>query len=382
MLKINIRKRPLANGEMSLYLDCREGDRRWYESTGLVLIPESSDNDKRQNKNALANAVKIKAQRILGIEQEKPADDVESASSPTLVAYLEHYLKVKNDNEGLSESHKRHLKSFSNILLRYLGKSKKKSMKMRNLNKNFIQGFFTYLRDEYLSPQSKTPKPLAPSSRNLYQQYLSAMLNQAVRDGIINSSPMSQLEKREKKVEPIGERDFLTREEVKSLFDVETNAPQTRDAFLFCCFTGLRISDVSSMTWGQIKSGASGQYISIRMTKTKKLITVPIGRMALRFMPPYDMNAKESKVFELPGLSSIERSLKRMAKKVGINKDLHFHISRHTFATLSLAAGADIATISGILGHTTIRTTQLYAKVLDAAKVSAISSMGRLMKST
>lgn len=378
MLKINIRKRPLANGEMSLYLDCRDGDRRWYESTGLVLIPESSDNDKRQNKNALANAVKIKAQRILGIEQEKPTDDVESASSPTLVAYIEHYLKVKNDNEGLSDSHKRHLKCFSNFLLNYLAKAKKKSTKMNRVNKTFLQAFFKYLKDDYQSTKSETPKPLSPSTRNLYHQYTSAMLNHAVREGIIKSNPMKQLEKREKKVEYVTERDFLTKEEVKALFDIETNAPQTRDAFLFCCFTGLRVSDVSSMTWGQIKSGVSGQYISMMMTKTKKLITVPIGKMAMRFLPAYDMNDKESKVFDLPGLSSINRSLKRMAKKAGIEKDLHFHISRHTFATLSLAAGVDIATVSSILGHTAIRTTQLYAKVLDAAKVNAIGSMERL----
>ena len=110
------------------------------------------------------------------------------------------------------------------------------------------------------------------------------------------------------------------------------------------------------------------------MQKTKKPVIVPLGEQALKWLPKQGDAANADKVFpNAPTLGCANRALKHMAKNAGITKLVTFHTSRHTFATLTITAGADIFTTSKLLGHTNVHTTEIYADVVMNTKVDAVN---------
>jgi integrase len=150
---------------------------------------------------------------------------------------------------------------------------------------------------------------------------------------------------------------------------VATAAPEDiKSPFLFCCFTGLRFSDVKALRWENIENGV----IILRMKKTREIVRVPISENARRFLPEAQ---EKGPVFKIGPLNTLTRGLKLWAKEAGIKKDLHFHMSRHTFGTLALENGADIYTVSKLLGHRNVETTQIYAKVLDEGRKKAVDAI-------
>ena len=149
-------------------------------------------------------------------------------------------------------------------------------------------------------------------------------------------------------------------------------------AFLFSCFCGLRISDIKTLKWGELKSYSDGLAIEKLQVKTGQQITVPLSANALEWLPSKGEAKDESLVFSLPSYFSINRCVKKWAKEADIKKDVTFHIARHTFATTLLTLGADIYTTSKLLGHQNIRTTQIYAEVVNKKKVEAVNLFGKV----
>ena len=138
-----------------------------------------------------------------------------------------------------------------------------------------------------------------------------------------------------------------------------------RDIFLFCCFTGLAYADVKKLTENDIVLGMDGEkWIKINRTKTKTRSSIPILPSAALILEKY---ANQGDTV-LPVLSNQKMNayLKEIADLCGIKKNLTFHLARHTFATtVTLSNGVPIESVSKMLGHTSVRTTQHYAKVLD-----------------
>ena len=174
-------------------------------------------------------------------------------------------------------------------------------------------------------------------------------------------------------------REFLTKEEVKLMAETQTWSPRTKAGFMFCCFTGLRLSDLMALTWGDIYFTATGMEIRLKsMKRTGRQLVVPLSKKALEWMPERDGKAKTEKVFDLPERTTCRTCVKALAKRAGIQKDINFHTSRHTFATMLLAAGTDLYTVSKLLGHTSIKTTQIYADVLAETKLDAVSRVNAI----
>ena len=151
--------------------------------------------------------------------------------------------------------------------------------------------------------------------------------------------------------------------------ETEANNPYTKQAFLFACYTGLRILDVTSLKWENIKevNDNSGKlYIDKEMIKTHHDIKIPLSASAMRYLPTRGKARDPALVFShLPKQSSINNMLKTWAKTAHVDKLVTFHVARHTFATLLLTKGADLYVVSTLLGHKDIRTTQIYAKIVD-----------------
>lgn len=377
-MKIEIRTRELKNGNRTIYLDYYDKGRRWYEYPKLYLIPDTAPHAGELNKNAMDKAVAIRAKRLLG---ETPEDDgklaEEKACRIPVSAWMEEYARSMHANSGFSASYLRHIDTLIRMVNGYLTHIKSTHLTMDRIDRDFYRGFLYYMADVHESRTSDGKKRrLAKSTLHLFQMKMNTMLNHAVRDEIIKCNPYHLLSREERVSKPSGRRDFLTREELHRLTEVRTLSATTRSAFMFCCFTGLRYSDLKQLRWGDIEKTQSGMVIRIAaMKKTEKPVTVPLGRNALAWLPKRGERTPEDTVFDITTCSGCDAALKTMAKRAGINKRVSFHTSRHTFATLTLAATNDIATVSGLLGHTSVAMTQVYAEVLMEDKIAAVNRL-------
>lgn len=165
-------------------------------------------------------------------------------------------------------------------------------------------------------------------------------------------------------------RNFLTLDEIKRLSEVSTCFEIYKKAFLFCCFTGLRWSDMLRLQYANIRDGV----LSITMQKTKRFVQVPLTENAKAFIPPHK---RSPFVFgEINKHSAfMNRLLKRLCREAKIYKKISFHCARHTFAVISLESCGNLYTVSQLLGHTTVRATQVYAKCLLSDKIKALNTV-------
>ena len=130
-----------------------------------------------------------------------------------------------------------------------------------------------------------------------------------------------------------------------------------------------------ALRWKDIQKTDDGEVIHVpSMQKTKRPVIVPLGIQARKWLPEGDDASPDDKVFaDAPTLGCANRALKHMAKRANIGKTVSFHVSRHTFATMTLTAGGDIYTTSKLLGHTSVHTTEIYADVVMEKKADAVN---------
>ena len=213
----------------------------------------------------------------------------------------------------------------------------------------------------------------------LYLSRIKSALNESVKDGLIASNPAQFVSIQKEESLPI----FLTLEEVRKMAETPCSNRNIKNAFLFSCFTGLRVSDVDSLTWDQIVDG----YIEFRQQKTSIPERVPLCGQAKeileqqRSVGPTRKTKRQhlpGQIFFLPVEAGIRVMLKKWAKDAKITKPLSFHKARHTFATLALSSNVDIYTVSKLLGHRDLKTTQRYTQVIDEKKRQAVDLLPRI----
>jgi integrase len=175
--------------------------------------------------------------------------------------------------------------------------------------------------------------------------------------------------------QPETYREFLTKEELIRLANTSTPTEAMKNSCLFSALTGMRMGDIMSLTWSKVQHSESmGYFVRFSMNKTKSEETLPLSNEAIALLgAPSD--SPESFVFPGYNFNAHYSELQRWLQKAGITKKITFHNFRHTFATLQLAEGTDIYTVSKLLGHKNIHTTQIYGKVMDKTKTEA---MGRI----
>jgi integrase len=228
-----------------------------------------------------------------------------------------------------------------------------------------VQNFKDYLDKK---AKMKNQKPLSQNSKYSYFNKFKAGIKQAVKDGIIMNNPADGVEGF-KQGEP--EREFLTLEELKAVAKAECEIPVLKKAFLFSCLTGLRWSDVEKLKWSEIQhSNEMGYYIRFTQKKTHGVETLPISDQAIELIG--ERQGKDELVFKgLEYSAWYNLKLQQWVMRAGISKTITFHCARHTYATLQLTLGTDIYTVSKLLGHRELKTTQIYAKIIDEKKKEA-----------
>lgn len=149
---------------------------------------------------------------------------------------------------------------------------------------------------------------------------------------------------------------------------------------IFYPFTGLSYIDIKTLTFDKIQrmDFDGEEWIITRRTKTKVSSNVPLMEIAKELIERYKGLAKDDFVFPMPSNGTCNDHLKKIATVCGINKEVTFHLSRHTFATMMLTLGADLYTVSKLLGHTSVRMTQVYAKIINQKKDEAVNLVNGL----
>lgn len=372
---VTLRTKAVSKGRLSYYLDIYKDGVRKYEFLKLYLVPATNEAAKVQNANTEQAAKAIRNQRELDIIQGKGGIVPVSNSKLLLLDWMEVFRKLKLAT-GQSEERALSVEKVINHLKAFAGEK----VKLSAVDADFCKGFVAYLGNA-TSGKHKIAKPIANSTANNYFQIFTSALNEAVRQKKIPANPVMYLSREDKK--PIkaerSNRTFLTIDEVKKLADTPFKNDHVKRAFLFACFTGLRISDIRNLTWGNIVERNEACYISITMQKTREPLTIKLNKQAVKWLPK---KTSTKEVFNLSFHNAvINENLKRWAKAAGIDKNLCFHMSRHTFATMELTLGADLYVVSKLLGHHDLSVTQVYADIINKKREAAVDLMDKAFAS-
>lgn len=376
---VRLRTKPLNNGNKSLYLDVYYKGVRKYEYLKLYLIPETSVADKEKNKETMAIAEQIKAERILSIQSRGISSwtEIQMSRMP-----LVEWIKREEGNVGvMKEATLECKKCLRHQVERFLDILHKPTLGLDEVDKEFCRQFLAFLRTAEDMRYKEGGHVISENSQHGYQKALIAVLNKAVREGIIEKNPFDFIPLEERIPEHNGEKEFLTIEELRKMIATPCYRPDVKIAFLFSCFTGLRLSCIREFVPEHIKLSVDGktQYIDKKMFKTGEDVQVPLSGEAKKYLP--ESKGENVPYFSLPTDVTIAKALKQWTKDAGIEKHITFHCSRVTFATTLLTLSSDIYTTSKLLGHKSIKTTEIYARVVDSKKIEATSKLDTMFNS-
>lgn len=243
-----------------------------------------------------------------------------------------------------------------------------------------ISHFDEHTAQEFVSTlrKQRNGNSLMHSSFNTIITGLKSLFNFAVRQKLISTNPFASISL----YHTSFQRGYLCETELQMIASYHSKSSKRNhalNAFLFACFTGLRISDIRTLKWNDIQKFGNITCIYKIMHKTQEPISIPLSINALRYLPT-PSNTSKLVFHHLPPHATVERAIKEATHALHIdsNRNITFHSSRHTFATLLLSKGADIYTISKLLGHKNLKTTQIYVEILNETKHRTVSLLDQI----
>jgi integrase len=383
-VKVKLRGKAISGNRKSLYLDFypaiphpETGEPTRRQFLGVYIFGKLTKDGKLDNKvnKKLKPLEQIHDSDTHNIAEQIRQKRENHLNKPEIyTGYEKEQLKLKEKSEQnfieyfKALADKRKASNYDNWVsaFHYLDKYTKGRLKFADLNEKFCNDFKDYLLTTKSNKSIKTT--LSQNSAVSYFNKFKASLKQAYKDGYFNFDLNS-------KISPIKQaetqRNFLTIEELNKLVKTECANPLMKKAALFSALTGLRFSDINKLIWSELEYiEGNGYFIKFKQQKTKGAEMLPISEQAFNLLG--ERKQPTDKVFEGLNYSAYEN--KHLAKWIGlagIEKDITFHCFRHTFATLQLSKGTDIYTVSKMLGHRELKTTQVYAKIIDQTKREA-----------
>lgn len=362
MANVSIREKLLSDGRVSLILDYRLNGQRIKQTLKIYVNPKDAKSRNFIQRNAYEEAYRsaelLKNQvenRLIKQEHDLPTAYDKRAS---FVAYFNRLAAPRNYNW---QSVAKHLERFT-----------KGQLAFGNVTEEWLVRFQDYLR---VRIQDVTVCS--------YMGIITTALNQAVREKLIPINPILNVRRVRGEEKPPK---YLTKEQVQHLLKNRQGIPDWFvEAFLFSCYTGLRLSDVEALEWGDLHptgpsvDQASQLTVIKRQIKTKTEVRIPLSPQAHKIIkkilePQEPGPLAESLVFALKSRTQSKRYIERWRKQAGIH--FTYHSSRHTFGTGLQSAGVDINTTSKLMGHKSLGMTMRYAKVVDRQRSEAIDKMG------
>lgn len=348
---VKIRERKRESGRTALLLIYKYKGKRHEESLRLYLVPELTAADKRKNKDTKAVAEKYRARRQTELIDK--TFRLNSQGERTTLMELYEAQKEERTNPHTKEVWNLAQKKLSGFL-------NGENVQISDVDEDFVLRYLKYLKKECHN-----------NSAILYYQKFKAVMNYALKHHLINENPCLYVDG----ITPTAtKREFLTIEELKRLIATDNNNQAVRKCFLFSCLTGLRLSDVQNLKWRDVSTQNEFTRITFRQQKTQELLYQDINAQASELLG--EKKSSDEYVFpRMPMGNNANIDIEKWCKKAGIEKHITFHCARHTFATMMLECGNDLYTVSKLLGHTNVKTTEIYAKVLDKAKQDAVKKI-------
>lgn len=363
--KKKLNKKGMALIQVEAYLNRR----KMYFTTKVYLKPDQWDVKRRMVKNhpnadalnrMLYEYISVIEQKELGLWQqgksisldvlkdsmEKPADNGNSFLA---------FFKEEVSNSSLKESTRRNHLSTLELLQEY-----KKEVAFADLTFEFVSSF-----DSYLQSKGYHLNTIAKHMKHV-KRYVNVAINKEYMD-------IQKYAFRKYKIKSVeGNHTHLSPEELNKMESLHLEGrfvklQKSKDAFLFCCYAGLRYSDFINLTSANIVELHQETWLIYRSVKTGIEVRLPLYLLfegkAIRFLEHYksDLNS----FFKLKDNSNVNKDLNALAKLAGIDKRISFHTARHTNATLLIYSGANITTVQKLLGHKSVKTTQVYANIMD-----------------
>ncbi|MEZ5003507.1 MAG: site-specific integrase [Chitinophagales bacterium] len=292
------------------------------------------------------------------------------------VEFLRKYIEENPDKRGINT-----LRNYKSTLTRFTEFDSK--IKLQDINFETLKEFESFLNEKY-----KSKKNTIHGRMKIIKKFC----RMARAEGIIKLNPFDKYQIKSED----GDKPNLTLDEVKRLDEliVESESDKLiKDVFIFCCYTGLRFSDICTLAKKDIIEGdkKGTLKINIHLHKTSKMFTLQLAERAKEKMFDWGFKEKTKDFYIFPIIESynfsnddqlkriissknvvFNKKLKELAKKASIDKVLTFHMSRHSFATIGLTLGIRMEVLRDLLGHSDLKTTQVYAKVVDKLKNEAI----------
>lgn len=356
---VRLRMKPIANGNQSLYLDIYRDGKRSYEFLKLYIVPERTAQDRTANENTMKLAEAVKARRIVEMQNNEHGFSNTFANSRMLLTdWMRHYAKKKLE-KGQSPAFSIQIGKAIKYLIKYRGDQ----VTMKDVDKEYCSGFIDFLNATSMSKVTTAG----------YFRCLNCGLNAAVKEDIIPFNPITKIPSEDRIKMPESTREYLTIEEIKLLAASDCKHEEVKRAYLFSCLCGLRLSDVKALRWKDLNNDDGQWRATVLMKKTQKYIYLPLSAEAVKWLPERRSTDDSDTIFHLPSDGYLNRLLQDWASECGIRKHVTFHTARHSNATMLLTLGADVYTVSKLLGHTQIKTTQIYAKIVDKKKDEAVN---------
>ena len=253
-------------------------------------------------------------------------------------------------------------------MLKHLEESGISNIPLKKVDVETIKQFIDYLRSAHdLHKNMKTPGKLSDSTIHLKVNILKSVLREAVRQGLLEQNPFDRLPHSYRIKAQYKERTALTQEELIKLSETPCHTPELKEAFLLSCITGLRKSDILSLSINDIEKCDDTYYIYKKMKKTQRWLRLPLPEEAHHILSKlHNKNGNTPYFFSHLSPHHLGEHLEVWLEDSHIpNKHITFHTGRHTCATLLLTQGTDLYTIMRYLGHQNINTTQRYAHITD-----------------
>jgi len=364
--KVKLRQRAISGNRQSLYLDFypaiphpETGKPTRREFLGLYIYEKpKTPIDKQHNKETLHLAENIRAKRQIEIQ----AGDYGflNAKLKAETDFVQYFKQIVETKTG---GNKNGWQTAFNYFEMFTGGK----LTLSNLNENLCNDFREYLLTAKRQRGIQS-KQITQSSARAYYNKFKAALKQAYKKGLIEKDLSTRIDGIS---EPEVQREYLTLEQLQALVNTPCSIPLLKNAAIFSALTGLRFSDISKMVWGEVQySEMEGYFLQFRQKKTKGVEVLPISEQAFKLLG--ERKDPTEQVFKgLIYSAYLNVHLKQWILRAGITKNITFHCFRHTFATLQLSHGTDIYTVSKMLGHRELKTTQIYAKIVDESKRKA-----------
>lgn len=354
--------KPKMNSLFLMYHD-EENKKRSYDFLRLYLFDKPKNFlEKDHNKETQLLAESIRAQKILDLQSRKHGFVSSVIGKIGFLEYFKLMVERKCENNGTYGnwlSTLKHLNSFC----------KGQDIQLSKVDDFFLENFKVYLLTAKISSRNGR---LSQNSALSYFNKVKTSLKEAYHTKMIVENPADRVKGIKEKE---TDRQYLTLEELQLLVKTNCDYPIMKDAFIFSSLTGLRFSDIKLLKWKNISfDNQNGYMIKFTQQKTKGVENLPISEQAIKILGERK-NDTDFVFNNLVYSAYHNKILHKWISKAGIDKHITFHSARHSFATLQLTMNTDIYTVSKLLGHRHLKTTEIYAKVIDKKKINAVANM-------